>query len=84
MMKTITIRQLRQNWPEAESLLRVENEIIVTRDSKPVARLIRYVNPEPIRKRFDPVAHGKWQKKVSGGKCSKWVETGLLAERDER
>ncbi|MDB6037056.1 MAG: hypothetical protein JWM99_897 [Verrucomicrobiales bacterium] len=83
-MKTISIRELRQNWPEAESLLSVENEIIITRDSKPVAKLIRYVKPESIRKRFDPVAHGKWQKKLSGGKVTHWVDQGLLAEREER
>ena len=41
-MKSITIRDLRQRWPEAESLLKTEKEILVTRDSKPVARLVRY------------------------------------------
>ncbi len=44
-MKTITIRDLRQRWPEAEALLETENEIHVTRDSKPVARLVRYMEP---------------------------------------
>ena len=28
-MKTITIRDLRQRWPEAEAALQVEDEIIV-------------------------------------------------------
>ena len=36
-MKTITIRDLRQRWPEAEAALEVENEILITRDSKPAA-----------------------------------------------
>jgi antitoxin (DNA-binding transcriptional repressor) of toxin-antitoxin stability system len=83
-MKTMSIRDLRQKWPEAESLLQVENEILITRDSKPVAKLVRYVKPEKIRKRFDPVAHAKWQKKLSGGQVTRWVEEGLIAERDER
>ena len=37
-MKPITIRDLRQRWPEAEAALKVEDEIIITRDSKPVAK----------------------------------------------
>jgi antitoxin (DNA-binding transcriptional repressor) of toxin-antitoxin stability system len=32
-MRTITIRDLRQRWPEAEAALQAEEEIIVTRDS---------------------------------------------------
>src|SRR6267378_3843738 len=36
LMKTITIRDLRQRWPEAEAALQIEEEIIITRDSKPV------------------------------------------------
>ena len=39
-MRTITIRDLRQHWPEAEAALQVEDEIIVTRDSQPVAKLV--------------------------------------------
>ena len=39
-MKTISIRDLRQKWPEAESRLQVEKEIIITRDAKPVAKLV--------------------------------------------
>jgi antitoxin (DNA-binding transcriptional repressor) of toxin-antitoxin stability system len=40
-MKTITIRDLRQRWPEAEAALQVEDEIRITRDSKSVAKLVR-------------------------------------------
>ena len=40
LMKTITIRDLRQRWPEAEAALQVEDEILITRDSKPVAKLV--------------------------------------------
>jgi len=40
-MKTISIRDLRQRWPEAEALLQTEREIVITRDAKPVAKLVR-------------------------------------------
>ena len=33
---------------------------------------------------FDPKAHGEWQRKMSGGKMTRWVDEGLLMERDER
>ena len=42
-MKTITIRDLRQRWPETEAALQVEDEILITRDSKPVAKLVRFL-----------------------------------------
>ncbi|HZL95620.1 MAG TPA: hypothetical protein VFB99_18325 [Vicinamibacterales bacterium] len=83
-MKTVTVRDLRQRWPETEQALQTEGEILVTRDSTPVARLVRYVAPDKPRTRFDPVAQGKWQRKMSGGKVTRWVDEGLLTERDER
>ena len=83
-MKTVTVRDLRQRWPEAEKALQIETEILITRDSKPVAKLVRYVEPHKPRKRFDPVAHGKWQRKISGGRVTRWVDEALLKERDER
>ena len=82
-MKTVTVRDLRQRWPETEKALQVENEIVVTRDSKPVARLVRYVETRSARKRFDPEAQGRWQRKMSGGKVVRLVEKYLLAERAE-
>jgi hypothetical protein len=83
-MKKVTIRDLRQRWPEMEEALQVEREILITRDSKPVAKLVLYVEPEKPRKRFDPVAHLAWQRKMSGGKVVRWVDEKLLGERDER
>ena len=82
-MKTVTIRDLRQRWPETEKALQTENEILITRDSKPVAKLVRYTEPTK-RKRFDPVAHGKWQRKLSRGELTRWVDEGLVRERNER
>jgi antitoxin (DNA-binding transcriptional repressor) of toxin-antitoxin stability system len=83
-MKRITIRDLRQRWPEAEEALKVEESILITRDSKPVARLVRYTESQRARKRFDPAAQLQWQRRMSGGATTRWVEEGLLRERDER
>ncbi len=83
-MKTVTVRDLRQRWPETEKALQTEAEIVVTRDSKPVAKLVRFTAPVAVRVRFDPVAHAAWQRRMSGGTVTRWVDEGLLAERDER
>ena len=83
-MKTVTVRDLRQRWPETEKALQTEAEIVVTRDSKPVAKLVRFAAPAAVRTRFDPVAHAAWQRRMSGGTVTRWVDEGLLAERDER
>lgn len=53
-MKTMTIRDVRQRWPEAERALEVEREILITRDGKPVARLLPVEEEPSERKRFDP------------------------------
>lgn len=70
-MKTITIRDLRQRWPEAEAALQIEDEILITRDSKPVAKLVRVAPEGPRRSRWNPEEHARWQRKVSGGKLSR-------------
>ncbi len=83
-MKTITIRDLRQRWPEAEKSLEVEDEIIITRDSKPVAKLVRIV-PEPKKRpRWDPEEHRKWQERVNKGQVSHWVDKALAESRADR
>lgn len=83
-MKTITIRDLRQRWPEAEAALKVENEIIITRDSKPVAKLVRVVQPETKRKRWNLEEHKKWIKKVYGNKVFLSSDEQLAAARADR
>ena len=82
-MKTISIRDLRQRWPEAEAALEVEEEILITRDSKPVAKLVRIVPQPKKRPRWDPEAHARWQRKVSGGKISRSDEA-LAQSRADR
>ena len=83
-MKTITIRDLRQRWPEAEKALQVESEIIITRDSKPVAKLVRLALEQDERPRWDPEEHRKWQEKVFGKKVFRWVDKALAEGRADR
>jgi antitoxin (DNA-binding transcriptional repressor) of toxin-antitoxin stability system len=84
VVKTITVRDLRQRWPEAEALLQVEKEIIITRDAKPVAKLVRIVERPKPRKRFDPAAHARWQRRIAGGKVSRWVDRAVREARADR
>ena len=83
-MKTITIRDLRQRWPEAEAALKVENEILITRDSKPVAKLVRVVREKPKRKRWNPEAHAARIKKILGNKVFPSIDQQLAEDRADR
>lgn len=83
-MKTVTVRDLRQRWPETEKALQIEHEMLITRDGQPVAKLSRIVPETKPRKRFDPVAHRAWQLKMSGGKITNWVDKYLMADREDR
>ena len=83
-MRTITIRDLRQRWPEAEAALQVEDEIIVTRDSKPVAKLVRVTPAEAKRPRWTPEEHRKWIKKVFGKNVFPSSDEPLGAARADR
>jgi antitoxin (DNA-binding transcriptional repressor) of toxin-antitoxin stability system len=82
-MKTITVRDLRQRWPEAEAALQLESEILITRDSKPVAKLVRIPEQAPKRRRWNPDEHGRWQRRVSGGKVSQSI-AALASSRADR
>ena len=83
-MKTMTIRDIRQRWPEAEAALQIEDEIIITRDSKPVARLLPVIEKKPKRKRWDPEEHMRWLKKVYGNKMLPSSDADLARARAER
>jgi len=82
-MKTITIRDLRQRWPEAEAALELENEILITRDSKPVAKLVCLSPAAGKRPRWNAEEHARWQKKVCGGKMSS-SDAALARSRADR
>lgn len=83
-MKMITIRDLRQRWPETEAALQVEDEILITRDSKPVAKLIRFSPPETKRKHWSAEEHMKWMNKVYGSKVRPSMDADLAAARADR
>jgi antitoxin (DNA-binding transcriptional repressor) of toxin-antitoxin stability system len=83
-MKTISVRDLRQRWPEAEALLQVEEEIVITRDARPVAKLVRIAERPKPRKRFDPATHARWQRRVAGGRVSRWVDRAVREARADR
>lgn len=80
-MKTITIRDLRQRWPEAEAALKAEDEILITRDGQPVARLVSVRDPGLERRRWDPEGHKRWLAKVWKNRTVSLVNKYLLAER---
>src|SRR5258708_25982761 len=77
IVKTMTIRDLRQRWPQAEAALQTENEILITRDSKPVAKLVRVTQTETPRNPWDPQAHLRWLKRTWGGKQVRLVNKYL-------
>jgi len=83
-MKTITIRDLRQRWPQAEAALAVEDEILITRDSKPVAKLVSIVQTKGERKRWNPEAHAKWMKKVWGNRTMPSSDPAVSRARADR
>ncbi len=83
-MKTITVRDVRQRWPGAEQALETEGEIIITRDGKPVARLLP-VEPEPAqRKRFDPEENPRRREEMWGEDSGINTLALLQADRDGR
>lgn len=79
----MTIRDLRRRWPDAEAALKLEREIIITRDSKPVAKLVCISQPEIRRPRWDAAEHARWQKRVAGGKTSR-NDLALARSRADR
>jgi len=83
-MKVMTIRDIRQHWPEAERQLALEKEIIITRDGKPVARLLPMEDQAVKRKPFDPESHSSWMKQnfPEGLDCD--FQKSLQKDREER
>jgi len=60
----MTVRDIRQRWPEAERALREAKEIIVTRDGQPVARLLPIASrPLRSRRQFDAEELGRWRER---------------------
>jgi antitoxin (DNA-binding transcriptional repressor) of toxin-antitoxin stability system len=82
-VKTISVRDLRR-WPEAEARLEVEKEIVITRSAKPVAKLVRINERPKPRKRFDPAAHARWQRRIAGGRVSRRADRAVREAREDR
>lgn len=80
----MTVRDVRQKWPEAERSLAEVGEIVITRDGKPVARLLS-LEPEveTPKKRFDPEEHLRWMKEEWGDETFDSL-TPLMESREER
>ena len=67
-METVTIRELRQNWPGVERRLKATRaSLLVTRDGTPVAQVspppAEIVAPHPG---FSAAAHRQWRTKHWG------------------
>ena len=77
----MTIRDLRLHWPAAEKALESEAEIVITRDGKPVARLMKFHEVARSRPRFDPNVHLAKMRKVLKGKVLKTVDGALKESR---
>lgn len=84
-MKTISIRDLRQKWPAVERGLQVSGGMLITRGSKPVARLLPLEDAGPAaRARFDPVEHAAWMKRTWGKTTTEaWVDEALARDRGD-
>lgn len=81
----MSVRDIRQRWPEAEKALALEKEIIITRDGQPVAKLARLSSEKKRRKRGDLAEHRRWKEKVFGkGTVVNWVSDFCGKDRAER
>jgi antitoxin (DNA-binding transcriptional repressor) of toxin-antitoxin stability system len=83
-VKTITIRDLRQRWPEAEAALQTEKKILITRDAKPVAMLVSVPEKPSSRKRWDPDKHCRRIKAILGEKSYASIDERLAEARADR
>ena len=84
-MKTMTVNDLREHWPEAEQALAVEKEIIITNEGEAVARLTAIEPEKKPRKKFDPAEQKRRREAVFGkGVVVEWVKEFCEVDRAER
>lgn len=85
-METVTIRELRQNWPAVEKRLAAVGELAVTRDGAAVALLVPpRPAAKPAAKRFDPAEHARLIRKIWGSETPAFTtDQSLAEERAER
>lgn len=86
VMKTVTIRALRLEWPRIERGLAHEGELVVTRDGEPVARLLPFAPPQVApRAIFSAADNERWLKRVHrGARLRGSVDSELARDRAER
>ncbi len=84
-MKTVSIRDLRQKWPAIERGLKGSEGLLVTRDSKPVARLLPLENAaKGGRPQFHAKDQVQWLKKIWGTtETLPWVDAALAQDRGD-
>jgi len=81
-MTSMTVRDVRLHWPKAEKALAEGEEILITRDSKPVARLLPLVpGVRQKQARFDPADHLRKLRRL-WKKLPAQPPTGALLARD--
>jgi antitoxin (DNA-binding transcriptional repressor) of toxin-antitoxin stability system len=80
-MTSMSIRDVRLHWPKAEKALSEGEEILITRDAKPVARLLPLVpGTRQTRERFEPVAHMRMMRRFWRNRPAQPPTDALLAE----
>ena len=80
-METVTIRDLRQNWPAVERRLASTGELTVTRDGTAVAVLTTpQAASRPSARRFDPAAHAQRIRRLWGPDQPAFTSERSLAE----
>jgi antitoxin (DNA-binding transcriptional repressor) of toxin-antitoxin stability system len=85
IMTTFTIRDLRQRWPVIEKAVEEGDEVVVTRDGKPVVKLTRYEAAAKRRPRFNPKKHLAKMRKILGGTKLRYsIEERLIKSRADR
>jgi antitoxin (DNA-binding transcriptional repressor) of toxin-antitoxin stability system len=80
----MTVRDLRQRWPQAERSLLTEREIVITRDGQPVAKLVRLVERKLRRTRWDPEKHAARIRKILGNRVFESADPRLASDRADR
>ncbi len=85
VMKTMSLLEIDQHWPEAQKELKSGCGIVVTRDGETVGRLVPMeVEEEKPRKRFDPEEHRRWMEEMWGDSEPFDSTPALMESREER
>jgi antitoxin (DNA-binding transcriptional repressor) of toxin-antitoxin stability system len=80
-MTRMTVSQVRLHWTTAEKALAKGEEIVVTRNAKPVARLLPFPSDKKrASQRFDPALHMRKLRRFWQGKPEQPSVDELLAQ----